>query len=165
MGIRHAGRIIALQSLYQIDIANKSWQEIEEFIENYNFLSDDEDDKQDEFLGKSKEFSKELVQVVLNNIKELDLIIPNYLKNWKYDRILSIDRNILRLGLAELLYRKDIPYKVTINEAIELAKKFGDEKSGSFINGVLDNIVKNESGKYDILKIKLSGESKEIAGE
>ncbi len=165
MGIRHAGRIIALQSLYQVDIANKSWQEIEEFIENYNFLTEDEDNTQDGFLGKSKEFSKELVQLVLENLKELDLIIPNYLKNWKYDRILSIDRNILRLGLAELLYRKDIPYKVTINEAIELAKKFGDEKSGSFINGVLDNIVKNESDKYDILKIKLSGEIKEVSGE
>jgi len=165
MGIRHAGRIIALQSLYQIDIANKSWEEIEEFVQDYNLLNDEDDEKQEGFLEKSKDFSKELVRLVLDNLKELDQIIPNYLKNWTYERILSIDRNILRLGLAELLYREDIPYKVTINEAIELAKKFGDEKSGSFINGVLDNIVKNESGKYAILKTKLSGSGKAVTAE
>jgi N utilization substance protein B len=101
----------------------------------------------------------------VDNKEEIDDIIPKYLKNWKYDRILSIDRNILRIGVAELVFRDDIPYKVTINEAIELAKRFGDEKSGSFINGVLDNIVKNEGEQHDILKAKLSGKVKKPAEE
>jgi transcription antitermination protein NusB len=156
MGIRRAGRIIALQSLYQVDIASKSLEEIEEFIKDYPLLNITPEEKKEEFLDKSKEFALELVKIVLENLKQIDEIIPNYLKNWKYDRILSIDRNILRMGVAEFLYRQDIPYKVTINEAIELAKRFGDEKSGGFINGVLDNIVKNENIKYPVLKNKLN---------
>jgi N utilization substance protein B len=156
MGIRRAGRIIALQSLYQIDIAEKTFQEIEEFVKDYPLLNISPEEKKEEFLEKSKEFAVELVKTVLDNLKEIDTIVPVYLKNWKYDRILSIDRNILRMGVAELLFRADIPYKVTINEAIELAKRFGDEKSGGFINGVLDNIVKNENEKYAVLKAKLN---------
>ncbi|HDQ25682.1 MAG TPA: transcription antitermination factor NusB [bacterium] len=161
MGIRRAGRIIALQGLYQYDIAQKEWDEIEEFIKTYpvsNLAGNEE--KKEGFLEKSQEFAAELVKTVLDNIAQIDSIIPNYLKNWKYDRILSIDRNILRMGLAELVYREDIPYKVTINEAIELAKKFGDDKSGSFINGVLDNIVKNERTAFEVLNNKLAGVSK-----
>jgi N utilization substance protein B len=153
MGIRRAGRIIALQSLYQIDIAEKPMAEIDEFIDTYSTQNLGQEEK---FLDKSKDFAKELIQTVISNLAALDEIIPKYLKNWKYDRILSIDRNILRLGAAELFYRLDIPYKVTINEAIELAKRFGDEKSGSFINGVLDNMVKNEKDNFEILKNKLS---------
>jgi transcription antitermination protein NusB len=156
MGIRRAGRIIALQSLYQIEIAEKPMEEIDEFIDNYSTQNLGQDEK---FLDKAKEFSKELVRTVVDNMKEIDEIIPKYLKNWKYERILSIDRNILRMGVAELIFRDDIPYKVTINESIELAKKFGDEKSGSFINGVLDNMIKNEGEIHSILKAKLSGRS------
>jgi N utilization substance protein B len=156
MGIRRAGRIIALQCLYQIDIAKKSYDEIKEFIDNYSLLNIIQEDKKETFLIKSKEFAEELVKIVMENIDVIDKIIPNYLKNWKFDRLLSIDRNILRLGLAELLYRDDIPYKVTINESIELAKRFGDDKSSSFINGVLDHIVKNESSNYEILRKKLN---------
>ncbi len=156
MGIRRAGRIIALQGLYQFDIAEKSREEINEFADNYPVLKTSEGEVKEEFLGKSKSFSKELINGVLDNIEKLDSIIPVYLKNWKYDRILSLDRNILRIGVYELLFRGDIPYKVTINEAIELAKRFGDDKSGSFVNGVLDNIVKNESEKFSVLSGKLA---------
>lgn len=156
MGIRRAGRIIALQSLYQVEVAERTIEEIEEFVRDYPLLNISPEEKKEEFLEKSKEFAVELVKTVMDHMKEIDEIIPNYLKNWKYDRILSIDRNILRMGVAELLFRADIPYKVTINEAIELAKRFGDEKSGGFINGVLDNIVKNESAKSAVLKAKLN---------
>jgi len=160
LGIRRAGRIIALQGLYQVDIAQKEWKEIEEFIDSYPLLKIAQEEKKEDFLDKSKDFSKELIKGVLENMESIDSIVPNYLKNWKYERILSIDRNILRMGVYELLFRPDIPYKVTINEAIELAKRFGDEKSGSFVNGVLDNIVKNEREKFDILKQKLNPEPK-----
>jgi transcription antitermination protein NusB len=156
MGIRRAGRTIALQSLYQVDIASSSREEIEEFISNYSFSENEKEEKKDDFFDKSKDFARELVDCVMNNLAAIDAIIPKYLKNWKYDRILSIDRNILRMGVAELLFREDIPYKVTINEAIELAKRFGDDKSGSFVNGVLDNIVKNEKETQPLLKLKVT---------
>jgi len=159
MGIRRVGRIIALQSLYQIDIVNAEIQQVENFIDNYTYLDSIQEKDEDNFIEKSKEFAKELVKIVVDNREEIDNLIPKYLKNWRYDRILSIDRNILRLGVAELFFREDIPYKVTINEAIELAKKFGDKKSGSFVNGVLDSIVKNEKEKKEILKIKLQNKS------
>jgi N utilization substance protein B len=159
MGIRRVGRIIALQSLYQIDIVNAEIQQVDNFIDNYTYLDTIQENDKDNFIEKSKEFAKELVKTVVDNREEIDNLIPKYLKNWRYDRILSIDRNILRLGVAELFFREDIPYKVTINEAIELAKKFGDKKSGSFVNGVLDSIVKNEKEKKEILKIKLQNKS------
>ncbi len=154
MGIRRAGRIIVLQSLYQLDVVKKEINEINEFIDNYSYIETIDEEKP-KFLDKSKKFAKELINIVITHINEIDELIPHYLKNWQYDRILSVDRNILRLGVAELFYRPDIPYKVTINEAIELAKRFGDEKSGGFINGVLDSIVKTEKDKNEILKNKI----------
>ncbi len=156
MGIRRAGRIIALQSLYQIEIAEKTIDEIESFVKDYPLLNISPEEKKEEFLQKSKEFAIELVRTVIEKKNEIDSIIPNYLKNWSYDRILVIDRNILRIGVTELFYREDIPYKVTINEAIELAKRFGDEKSGGFVNGVLDNIVKHEHTRFPVLKKKIN---------
>jgi len=156
MGIRRAGRIIALQSLYQIEIADRTMKEIEEFVKDYPLLNISPEEKKEEFLEKSKEFSVELVRTVMDNKAQIDAIIPQYLKNWSFDRILTIDRNILRIGVAELLFRDDIPYKVTINEAIELAKRFGDEKSGGFVNGVLDNIVKHEHARFPLLNQKIN---------
>jgi len=156
MGIRRSGRIIALQALYQMEMAKKPVEEIIDFINDYSTAKTGEEDKSEEkFLDKSKEFALDICRVISDNIEEIDSLIPKYLKNWKFDRILVIDRNILRMGVAELIYKDDIPYKVTINEAIELAKKFGDEKSGSFVNGVLDNFVKNEIQNFSVLKSKI----------
>jgi len=154
MGIRRAGRIITLQGLYQMDIAKKSKAEIIDFIENYPALKLTEDEPKENFIEKSKEFATDLIGVISDHIEEIDSVIPKYLKNWKFDRILSIDRCLLRMGAGELFYKEDIPYKVTIHEAIELAKKFGDEKSGGFVNGVLDNIVKSEAENFAVLARK-----------
>ncbi|PKL91475.1 MAG: transcription antitermination factor NusB [Candidatus Goldiibacteriota bacterium HGW-Goldbacteria-1] len=156
MGIRRAGRIITLQGLYQMDIAKKTKLEIIDFIENYPALKLTEDEPKENFIEKSKEFAIDLINVIDEHQEEIDTIVPKYLKNWKFDRILSIDRCILRMGAGEFLFKEDIPYKVTINEAIELAKKFGDEKSGGFVNGVLDNIVKNEAENFPVLKKKVN---------
>lgn len=156
MGIRRAGRIIALQSLYQMDIAKKEADEIISFIENYPVPGVEDEEPKEDFLEKAKVFAKDLVEVIIDKLEIIDEIIPRYLNNWKYDRIISIDRNILRMGVAELVFKDDIPYKVTINEAIELAKRFGDDKSGSFINGVLDNIVKNEHSNHKVLLKKVA---------
>ena len=85
-------------------------------------------------------FSKELVLGVCDKTKELDQLLSLASKNWRIERMPGLDRSILRLAIFELLFMTDIPPKVSINEAVEMGKKFGSEDSGSFINGVLDNI-------------------------
>lgn len=101
-----------------------------------------------EFLGKKKyrpsvkKFSKELVTLTIDNIQTIDKQVKNVLQNWEYDRISTIDKLILRLGVCELLFFNEIPYQVTINEAIEMAKKYGTAESQKFVNGILDAVVK-----------------------
>ena len=129
MGRRRKSREFALQVLYQLNItkedANKALAQFQE-----NFSPQEEAD----------EFLKRLVLGVLEHGRELDRLIEQYLENWRLDRINMIDRNILRMALFELLYCEEIPPKVTINEAIDLGKRYGSEDSGSFINGILDRI-------------------------
>ena len=97
---------------------------------------------QEHFLsnGEADEFLKRLVLGVLEHCQELDRLIEQYSENWHLDRINIVERNILRMALFELLYCEEIPPKVTINEAIDLGKRYGSEDSGSFINGILDRI-------------------------
>jgi len=83
---------------------------------------------------------KLLVLGVLEHYKELDRLIERYSENWRLDRINIIERNILRMALFELLYCEETPPKVTMNEAIDLGKRYGSEDSGGFINGILDRI-------------------------
>lgn len=87
------------------------------------------------------EFAKALVHSVLQHLREIDRIIKSKVMHWESDRIAVVDRMILRMGIAELLYFPDIPPKVTINEAIEIGKVFSTSNSGRFINGVLDAIL------------------------
>jgi N utilization substance protein B len=89
------------------------------------------------------EFAKALVHSVLQHVKEIDKIIKAKVMHWESDRIAVVDRMILRMGIAELLYFPDIPPKVTINEAIEIGKIFSTANSGRFINGVLDAILEH----------------------
>jgi N utilization substance protein B len=129
LGRRRKSREFALQVLYQLNItkedANKALAQFQE-----NFSPHEEVDP----------FLKRLVLGVLEHGRELDRLIEQYLENWRLDRINMIDRNILRMALFELLYCEEIPPKVTINEAIDLGKRYGSEESGSFINGILDRI-------------------------
>ncbi|MBX7157664.1 MAG: transcription antitermination factor NusB [Verrucomicrobiae bacterium] len=87
---------------------------------------------------KVKEFAQGLIRGVIEKEAELDALIIQFAENWALDRIAVMDRNVLRLGLYEMKYREDIPPVVSINEAIELAKKFGTDDSGKFVNGILD---------------------------
>ncbi|MFP4629113.1 MAG: transcription antitermination factor NusB [Desulfohalobiaceae bacterium] len=89
-----------------------------------------------------QEFAWELVQGVLEHQDRLDKIIAEHSKNWRLERIAKIELSAMRLALFEMLYRQDVPLKVAINEGIELCKKFGDGKSGRFVNGILDAIAK-----------------------
>ena len=91
-----------------------------------------------------KEFSEKLLNGIEANCPAIDEKISSYATNWQLKRMAVIDRNILRMGVYELLYTDDIPPKVTINEAVELAKKYGDVESSKFVNGVLDKIHKTE---------------------
>ncbi len=101
-----------------------------------------------EFLDKKKypqsvkNFSRELVMLTIDNMQTIDKKVKNVLENWEYERISTIDKLILRLGVCELLFFNEIPYEVTINEAIEMAKKYGTGESPKFVNGILDAIVK-----------------------
>ncbi|MBI4843037.1 MAG: transcription antitermination factor NusB [Nitrospirae bacterium] len=91
---------------------------------------------------KLKDFTRAITEGTLKHIKHLDEIITKAADNWSVDRMSAVDRNILRIAAYELIYRDDIPYAVTINEAVEIAKKYSAEDSASFINGILDRIFK-----------------------
>ncbi len=129
---RHQGRCLALQLLYQSEFNALSHENL--------FLQ-----LQEEFPQLQRDsFTWLLIIGVLDRSKELDTIIEKKSKNWKFSRLSFVDRNILRLALYEMLYIEDVPESVTINEAVELAKDFGGEKSSVFINGILGSLVRGE---------------------
>lgn len=129
---RTKAREYALQILYAVDITGDDSKDcIDRFWES-----------NEESSGEVRKFADELVLGVSDNVKEIDKIIAKYATNWQIDRMAVIDRNVLRFAAYELLYSKDIPPKVSINEAIDIAKKFGGPDSGKFVNGVLDKINK-----------------------
>jgi transcription antitermination factor NusB len=128
---RSKAREFALQILYEIDITRDDFKEVIK-----NFWSLVEEDVDDDV----KKFSHELVEMVSQRRDILDEKIARYATNWEVDRMAVVDRNILRLGGGELLFRNDIPPKVSINEAVELAKKFSGVQAGKFVNGILDKI-------------------------
>ena len=133
MGGRRLSREMALKTLFQIDLVNAN---IEETLK-YAF-------KNGEFSDEVKDFTLILVKGVMSNLFEIDKTINNYTNNWSLERITNIDRNILRMAIYEILYLKNIPKSVSINEAVELAKKYGTKSSSSFVNGVLGKIDKND---------------------
>ncbi len=91
--------------------------------------------------AKTRSFAEELIHKTVAHIDELDTMIRAKAQNWDFNRIAILDKLILRMGITEFLYFEDIPPKVTINEAIEIAKRFSTEKSSSFINGILDSVL------------------------
>lgn len=136
MRLRSQAREIALCLLYQIEISKIDFsQASQNYLENFP-------QKQEVII-----FFSLLVKGVLKNLEYIDSLIRKHVKNWEITRMAVVDRNILRIACFELLFLKDIPPKVSINEAIELAKRFGDIDSPRFVNGVLDKIYKTESKK------------------
>ncbi len=130
---RTRSRECALQILYQIDITKSRFS---------GALSDYLMDH--EVSDEIRNYCEKLVEGTVKNLGNIDSAIIRYATNWQLNRMAVVDRNILRLATYELLYLEDIPPKVAINEAVELAKKFGDNDSGKFVNGVLDKISKEE---------------------
>ena len=129
---RTKAREYVLQMLYQVDITQGNWQEI---LENFSATGDRQD-----LSGELKDFSAQLLGGVVEHRQEIDKKISKYAKNWQLERMAFVDRNIMRLGCFELLFRADIPPKVAINEAVELAKKYSGPESGKFVNAILDQI-------------------------
>ncbi len=129
MGSRRLGREIALQMLYAADM-----NPVDEFPSIPRVKEGDQ------FPFESLDFAEELVRGVSDNRRRIDGVITEKSKNWSLERMSRVDLCILRIAIFELLYRPDIPKNVTINEAIEVAKKFGAKDSPSFINGILDEV-------------------------
>lgn len=126
---RRMAREKALQAMYQIDMSGVDSAEALE-----NVL---EDENPDEFL-------QQLVEGTIANLQEIDQEISKHLERWSIDRLAKVDVNILRIGVYELMYSEDAPQNVVINEAIEIAKRFGDEKSSKFVNGILSKVKGEE---------------------
>ncbi|MBI5644115.1 MAG: transcription antitermination factor NusB [Deltaproteobacteria bacterium] len=129
MNIRRKARETALQVLYRMDIA--------EGVNSEAYES--------ELEGlapgtEARRYSDALIKGILDKKAEIDSTIESHSDNWTIDRMGIVDRNILRVAVYELKYSPDVPYKVIIDEAIELAKRFGSEDSGAFINGIIDKI-------------------------
>ncbi|MBJ6724211.1 transcription antitermination factor NusB [Geomesophilobacter sediminis] len=144
MSTRRDGRELALQALYSKDLvlqdANVALRRI---IESFG----EGEDPALEIRTKAFSFASELVNGVIANLDEIDKRIAEKSKHWSMSRMARVDLNILRLAVYELLYRDDIPKNVTMNEAIEVAKKFGAEDSASFVNGILDEIASTVTDK------------------
>lgn len=135
MANRHLSRTIAMQTLFAWDFNGQPETDLDVLAEqNFKQFAPDFDDHG---------FAIELIKGVVKNLKEIDNYIIQYATEWPLEQITIVDRNILRLGVYELVYDTNIPAKVAINEAIEVAKAFGGEASGKFINGVLGAIMKN----------------------
>lgn len=135
---RTQSREFALQILYQIDLNPSEIDGIlEDFWKTQKTVADPE----------VHEYTERLVRGAVGHLSELDITIERYAENWKIDRMAYVDRNILRLSTYELCHLEDIPVKVVINEAVELAKRFGEPDSSKFVNGILDKISKNECPK------------------
>ena len=131
MGLRREARELALQMLYAID-TNQSTP----LFETLQIFREE----QTEIVPAVREFAEELVRGVLGRLETIDETIKERSKNWSLSRMPRVDLNVMRLAAFELMFRSDIPKKVSINEAIEIARKFGDKESPSFVNGILDEI-------------------------
>ncbi|HBT20441.1 MAG TPA: transcription antitermination factor NusB [Peptococcaceae bacterium] len=126
---RRKSREKALMALYQADISEI---EIEKALENvFTYNGSD---------FRIREFAKWLAYTTWENRDKIDSYISKYSIGWKMERLANVDRNILRIAICEMLYGADIPYKVSIDEAVELAKKYSTEKAAAFINGILDSV-------------------------
>jgi len=143
MGKRRKSRELALQALFYMDmVGDDSEERLALFLEN------------NDSSVKTLPFFLKLVRGVTGARPQIDAIIERFSSNWKISRMSSVDRNILRIAVYEMLCWEDIPVKVSINEAIDIGKRFGTEESGAFINGILDSI--HLATKNEKLEIRVS---------
>ena len=130
---RQKSREKAMELLFSMELSKNTYEEtIETFIEDYEM----------DLKTIDVDYIKNVVKVVTDNLEDIDSRIVNALVNWKLDRVSKVNLTILWLAVGEMLFVDDVPGSVAINEAVELTKKYSDEKSTSFVNGVLDKVLK-----------------------
>ena len=136
MGIRRKGRELALQALYQMEIAgDTSAAALESFLSHF------------EGHARAKDFARRLIAGVADHRGEIDRIIERSADNWKLHRMAKVDLTILRMATYELLFCPDIPMNVSLDEAIEIGKRYGSGDSATFINGVLDQVAHSSGAR------------------
>lgn len=139
---RTQARELALQILYQEDIAHSG---IEEVLQNFW------EEKDESFSGNDdtevRQYAERIVRGTLEKLDAIDRMIEKFAEHWEIKRMAYVDRNILRLAVYEMMFMDEIPVKVAINEAVELAKRYGESDSSKFVNGILDKIAKTECKK------------------
>lgn len=133
MGTRRKARELALKVLFENDFNGVATAKISDRVQIEEGVE-----------AEVSSFMHELLRLYEDHKSEINSCIETHSNNWKLSRMASVDRNILRLGVTEIKYCADVPRNVTINECLEIAKKFGSEDSSSFINGILDKIEKVE---------------------
>lgn len=131
MGSRRRAREIALKVIFEHEFTGQSFESIQDRMLLEEKASPD-----------TAQFLQVLLKIVDDNLSQINEKIERQSNHWKLGRMASVDRNILRLGVAEILYFDEVPKSVTINEYLEIAKKFGTEESSSFVNGILDKLQK-----------------------
>ncbi|MBI5851497.1 MAG: transcription antitermination factor NusB [Planctomycetes bacterium] len=140
---RTKARETAMQFLYQVDLRGETvWSEVEDFLDHASkdgVLPD----------ADAKEFARRLILGTKRHREEIDALLKSVARNWDLRRMAAVDRNILRMSAYEMLWCKDVPPKVAINEAIELGKRFSTANSGAFVNGILDRIRIDKLGNSD----------------
>jgi len=143
MGTRRKAREAALQFLFQDDFLDKEVSteatEIDERFEAFSVLY--------QVNKKARPYARDLLFGVFTKTEQIDAAIGAHATNWRLERIAATDRNLLRVGIYELMFADDVPAQVAINEAVEIAKRFGSEDSPSFINGVLDAVQQSMQEK------------------
>ncbi len=153
MSNRHLSRTIALQSLYQWDFLDKPEEKLQEIIKfNKTEFAPAFDDEN---------FIESIINGVIKHIDEIDRVITDFAPDWPIETISIVDRNVIRIGIYELKFEDAIPAKVAINESIELAKGFGGQSSGRFVNGVLGAVYKDMLNKGEIKEVDKKEKSSE----
>ena len=135
MGVRRRGREYALQMLYAMDLTGYLPDQV------FAGFSAIQDLNRDAFY-----YARRLVDGVHGQLEEIDAVLQKYAEHWKIHRMAVVDRNLLRLGLYELMYLKEIPFPIVINEALEIVKEFSDQEGTQFLNGILDAARKEFRG-------------------
>jgi len=143
---RRLARETAVQSLYQMEMNGVDGKTAVDIVME-EARHDNEMGADVRELGAAESFARELVAGVESRMEEIDRLLAGYLTGWQVDRLSRVDLQILRLAAFELRYRKEAPPKVVVNEAIELAKHFGTDESGKFVNGVLGRMIREEAGR------------------
>jgi N utilization substance protein B len=137
MGVRRAGRVIALQTLYRYEITREALPDLLDF----SWM-----DAPQQVPPESVDFARLLIAGTVERLAEVDEAIRRQLEHWDFSRLARVDLAVLRISVYSLLFLKDVPASVTIDEAIDIAREFGTDDSYRFVNGVLDGILKHQLG-------------------